>query len=52
MVLKKFIDPDCVCVERLVPDPVKIRPDPKPLHYKVMSGGYIFVLCTYVYEIL
>ena len=36
MVLKKFIDPDCV--ERLVPDPVKIRPDPKPLHYKVLSG--------------
>ena len=27
--LKKFMDPDPVCPERLDPDPVNIRPDPK-----------------------
>ena len=28
--LKKFMDPDSVCPERLDPDPVNIRPDPQP----------------------
>ena len=28
--LKKIIDPDPVCLERLDPDPVNIRTDPKP----------------------
>ena len=28
--LEKIMDPDLVCSEWLVPDPVNIRPDPKP----------------------
>ena len=28
--LKKFMDPDPVCPERLDPDPVNIRPEPQP----------------------
>ena len=28
--LQKFMDPNPVCPERSDPDPVNIRPDPKP----------------------
>ena len=31
--LQKFMDPDLVCPEMLDPDPVNIRPDPKPWVY-------------------
>ena len=49
--LKKFMDPDPVCPERLDPDPVNIRPDPQPclqhspaLPFHLASSGHVSIL--------